>query len=143
MVIAIFGESCTGKSTIANAIKAKNNAVIYSGKDYLRLAKNPADAEKQFAALLKDSVASDKCVIFVISEKEHLMLVPDGAERVLITADIEGIKERFKKRMGGKLPLPVEKMLEAKHNTFDNEKHDLHIDTDMTDLQTAVAQILG
>ncbi len=143
MVIAIFGESCTGKSTIADAIKAKNDAKVYSGKDYLRLAKNPADAEKQFAALLNENVQSGECVIFVISEKEHLRLIPDGAKRVLVTAGLERIKERFAKRMGGKLPPPVEKMLEAKHGAFDAQKCDVHIDTDAADAQAAVAQILA
>lgn len=130
MVIAIFGESCTGKSTIADALKVKCGAKIYSGKDYLRLAKNPVEAEKLFFELLKEKVASEDSVIFVISEKEHMKLVPNGAKRVLVTAGLDRIKERFAKRMGGKLPLPVEKMLEAKHGVFDAEACDLHIDSD-------------
>lgn len=143
MVIAIFGESCTGKSTIADTVKAKNGAKVYSGKDYLRLAKNPADAEKQFVELLNESVRSDECVVFVISETEHLKLIPDGSKRVLVTAGLERIKERFKNRMGGKLPPQVEKMLEAKHGAFDTQKCDLHIDTDAIDAQNAVERIFA
>ena len=40
MVIGIFGESCTGKTTLANAIKEKLGGEVFSGKDYLRLSKN-------------------------------------------------------------------------------------------------------
>ncbi len=40
MVIAIFGESCTGKTTLAERLKHALNAEVYAGKDYLRLAKN-------------------------------------------------------------------------------------------------------
>lgn len=40
MLITIFGESCTGKSTLADALKERTGAQVYSGKDYLRLAKS-------------------------------------------------------------------------------------------------------
>lgn len=39
MVIAIFGESCTGKSTLARALKERLGGEVYTGKDYLRMAK--------------------------------------------------------------------------------------------------------
>ena len=38
MLIAIFGESCTGKTTLADRIRATAGAKVYSGKDYLRFA---------------------------------------------------------------------------------------------------------
>ena len=47
MVIGIFGISCTGKSAIASEISNRINATIYTGKDYLRFAKNEADAKKK------------------------------------------------------------------------------------------------
>ncbi|MBO7294110.1 MAG: aspartate--tRNA ligase, partial [Bacteroidaceae bacterium] len=40
MVIGIFGESCTGKSTLAGLLKTKLDAEVYTGKDYLRFSKN-------------------------------------------------------------------------------------------------------
>lgn len=40
MVIALMGDNCVGKSTIAECLKQKLNAEVFSGKDYLRLAKN-------------------------------------------------------------------------------------------------------
>lgn len=33
MLITIFGESCTGKSTLADALKERTGAQVYSGKD--------------------------------------------------------------------------------------------------------------
>lgn len=48
MVIGIIGESCTGKSTLADKLKPLLGAEVYTGKDYLRLAKNEAIAKKLF-----------------------------------------------------------------------------------------------
>ena len=39
MLIGMIGESCTGKSTLADRLKAQLNAEVFTGKDYLRLAK--------------------------------------------------------------------------------------------------------
>ena len=59
MVIGLFGESCTGKSSVAELLKKQLGAQFYSGKDYLRLVKNPPDAERSFAELLREHVDSD------------------------------------------------------------------------------------
>lgn len=48
MVIGIFGESCTGKSTIAEKLKELIEVQIYTGKDYLRLEKNEVSAKQAF-----------------------------------------------------------------------------------------------
>ena len=124
MVYCLFGESCTGKSTFAEKIRAKTGAVIYSGKDYLRLAKNEEDAKKAFRALLS---APDASVIYVVAEAEQLDLLPDSAVRILMTADLDLIKERFAQRKGGKLPPSLEKMLERKHGSFDDLPHDYQV----------------
>ena len=80
-------------------------------------------------------------IIYVISEKEHLSLLPEGALRILITADLELIESRFAKRMRGNLPAPVAAMLEKKHGCFDAEPHDIHVVSGETDLDAVVAQI--
>ncbi|MBE0600831.1 MAG: hypothetical protein IH607_03525 [Firmicutes bacterium] len=126
-MIAIFGESCVGKSTIADALKQRLSAQVYSGKDYLRFDKNEARAAETFRAYLAENAASEKHIIYVISEKEQLALLPAGCVRVLVTADLDGIKARFAKRMGGKLPATVAAMLEKKHGMFDREAHAVHI----------------
>ena len=126
MLVAIIGENCVGKSTLAQKINERLNAKIYTGKDYLRLEKNPAVAEKSFKELLSNALLEDN-VIYIITEKEHLNLLPKGAFKILLTAELSVIKQRFKERMRGNLPLPVEKMLESKHGIYDNLQCDLKL----------------
>ena len=128
MLIAIIGENCVGKSTLSNKINEKLNAKIYSGKDYLRLEKNPSMALEKFKIILKEAVTGDN-IIYLITEKEHLNLLPEGAFKIVLTAELEVIKERFKERMRGNLPLPLEKMLEVKHGMYDNLECDLKLDS--------------
>ena len=127
MLIAIIGENCVGKSTLANKIKERIGATIYSGKDYLRLEKNPSMAMEKFRAILKEAVVGDD-IIYLITEKEHIQLLPEGSFRIVLTAELEVIKERFKERMRGNLPMPLEKMLEAKHGMYDNLEYNLKLD---------------
>lgn len=140
MVIGIFGESCTGKSTLAEKIAASFPCEVFTGKDYLRLAKNENIAKVMFRKKMAAAVAGEN-VIYVISEKEHLPLLPEGALRILVTADLETIKSRFSQRMRGNLPAPVASMLEKKHGCFDGESHDFHVISGETDLETVVEQI--
>lgn len=126
MLIGIIGESCTGKSTLAEKLKVQLNAEVFTGKDYLRLAKNEAIAQKLFTKKLGEAKTGEN-IIYVISEKEHLALMPDGAVRILMTADLDLILERFAQRMHGTLPPPVKLMLEKKHGIFDVISYDYHI----------------
>ena len=127
MLIAIIGDNCVGKSTLAAKIHEKRGAKIYSGKDYLRLEKNPTLALDTFRKLLQDSVTGED-IIYIITEKEHVELLPEGAFRIVLTAELETIKARFKERKRGNLPAPVEKMLEAKHGMYDNLDCNLRLD---------------
>ena len=127
MLIAIIGENCVGKSTLANKIKERIGATIYSGKDYLRLEKNPSMAMEKFRVILKEAVVGGD-IIYLITEKEHIQLLPEGSFRIVLTAELEVIKERFKERMHGNLPMPLEKMLEAKHGMYDNLECTLKLD---------------
>lgn len=140
MLIVIFGESCTGKSTLAAQLKKTLQAECYSGKDYLRLAKNEAIAKKLFQKKLETAVSGEN-IIYVTAEKEQLALVPEGAVRVLVTAELNVIQERFARRMGGMLPQPVAAMLERKHGCFDALPHHYHMisgETDPTRLCAAI-----
>ena len=128
MLIAIIGENCVGKSTLASKLNEKLPAKIYSGKDYLRLEKNPSIALEKFKTILKESVIGEN-IIYLITEKEHLDLLPVGAFKIVLTAELEVIKERFKHRMRGNLPLPLEKMLENKHGIYDNLECNIKIDS--------------
>ena len=140
MVIGIFGESCTGKSTLAEGIAASLSCEIYTGKDYLRLAKNENIAKVMFQKKLTAAVSGEN-IIYVISEKEHLPLLPEGTLRILVTADLDTIKSRFAQRMRGNLPIPVAAMLEKKHGCFDDVPHDIHVISGETDLDEVCKRI--
>ena len=140
MVIGIFGESCTGKSTLAEKIAASFPCVVFTGKEYLRLAKNENIAKGMFQKKLAAAVDGEN-IIYVISEKEHLPLLPEGALRILVTADLERIKSRFAQRMRGNLPAPVAAMLEKKHGCFDAEPYDILVISGETDLEQIVQEV--
>ena len=142
MVISIFGESCTGKSTLAGRIAAVLPCEVYTGKDYLRLAKCESIAKALFQKRLTEAVRGGN-IIYVISEPEHLELLPREALRVLVTADLELIKERFARRIGGTLPDRVAAMLERKHGCFDTCPHDLHVISGHSDPEEVIKGILN
>lgn len=144
MVIAIFGESCTGKSTLAEELKGRLEARVFSGKDFLRLAKSESQAKAEFRALLaRASEGPGETVIYVISEPEHLELLPQNCLRVLVTAPLEEICRRFAKRTGGRLPDPVRAMLERRHGCFDDVPCDLHLVSGEGSVQDNCAAVLA
>ncbi len=140
MVIAIIGESCTGKTTLAEKLKEVFGGEIYTGRDYLRLAKNEGTARELFQKKLETAVDGGT-VIYVISEKEHLSLLPGKAVRILVTADLSKIKERFAQRMHGNLPAPVDAMLTQKHGCFDGIGHDIHVISEEIEIAAVCDQI--
>ena len=127
MVYGIIGENCSGKSTLAEGIKEAIGAEIIAGKDYLRMAKSESEAVILFRKKLESAVSGEN-LIYVISEPEQLALLPKDAVRILVSADIDTIKERFKTRMHGNLPAPVAQMLEKKHGVFDSVSYDYRFD---------------
>jgi len=142
MLIALIGESCTGKSTIANELVKILHAEVFSGKDYLRFAKSEAEAKQAFSARLRVCAASkSEHAVYVISEQEQLSLLPKNCLRILVTSSLETIKTRFASRMGGKLPPPVEAMLVKKHSMFDSVQHSLEIRSDEAEPCQAAEQI--
>ena len=140
MLVAIFGESSSGKSTLAGMLKERLGGEIWTGKDYLRLAKDEAGAKKLFTEKLREAVTGGP-LIYVIAEKEHLSLLPEGAVRVLVTAELKTIKERFAARMRGNLPPPVAAMLERNHGSFDKEPHRFHVVSGETELEGICGEI--
>ena len=97
MVIGIIGENCSGKSTLAEEIKNVIGAEIITGKDYLRMAKSESEAVSLFKEKLNHAVTGEN-VIYVISEKEHISLLPDGSVRILVKADIDNANQELTKR---------------------------------------------
>ena len=94
MLITIFGGSRTG-----HAPEERTGAQVYSGKDYLRLAKSEGMAKALFQKQLKEAAAGEGDLIYVIAEPELPALVPDGGVRVLVTAELPDIKARFAARL--------------------------------------------
>ena len=127
MLIGIIGENCSGKSTLAEKIRSEFGAEIVSGKDYLRMAKSESEAAALFKDKLTEAVGGEN-LIYVIAEPEQAALLPEGAIRILVKADLDTIKERFRARMRGDLPAPVAQMLERKHGMFDNGSYDYVFD---------------
>ena len=77
--------------------------------------------------MLSDAVTGDN-LIYLITEFEHLNFLPQGAFKIVLTAELITIKARFKERMRGNLPIPVERMLEIKHGIFDDLSCNLKLD---------------
>ena len=127
MVFGIIGENCSGKSTLAAEIRNATGAEIVTGKDYLRMAKSESEAAALFRKKLVSAVSSGN-VIYVISDPEHIGLLPEGAVKILVSADLDTIKERFRARLHGNLPDPVARMLEKKHGMFDAGEYDYRFD---------------
>ena len=128
MVIGLIGENCSGKSTLAAHIRDVIGAEVVTGRDYLRMAKSEAEARRLFREKLANAVSGSN-IIDVISESDQLDLLPEGAVRILISADLDTIKARFRARMHGVLPAPVERMLESKHGMFDGGVYDYRYDS--------------
>ena len=135
MVFGIIGEICSGKSTLSERIKETLGGEIVTGKDYLRMAKSESEAVSLFREKLCQAMLGDN-IIYVIADPEHVKLLPDGAIRVLVEADLETIKERFAARMHGNLPAPVALMLERKHGMFDAGEYDYRFDGAAGDAET-------
>ena len=140
MVIGIIGENCSGKSTLADEMKKALHAEVITGRDYLRMAKTEREAIALFKEKLQKAVSGEN-LVYVISEPEHIRLLPDGAVRVLVYADLDTIKARFKARMHGNLPAPVAQMLEKKHGIFDDGVYDYRFDGVNGDAAALVAEL--
>lgn len=140
MVIGIFGESCTGKSTLANELVKALGGETAAGRDYLRSAKSESEAVRLFREKLQSHVNGEN-FIYVMTETEQLVLLPGEAVRVYACAQLCDIKSRFAARMHGNMPKPVEQMLEKKHGMFENEPCTFRYDSSRETAADAAAEI--
>ena len=127
MLIGIIGENCSGKSTLASQIRETLGAEVITGKDYLRMARSESEATALFRGKLRGAVSGSH-VIYVIADPAEVALLPEGAVRILVRADLDTIKARFRERLHGNLPAPVAAMLERKHGVFDGGAYDYVFD---------------
>ena len=126
MVIGIIGEICTGKTAIADELSKKMGAKVYTGKDY-KNAESEAGGGEKFINMLKDYEDTEEPLICVINEKEHLSILPERTVRVLVTSELDAMKERFARQMDGRLPPQIAAMLEKNHGMFDDQEYDLRV----------------
>lgn len=135
MLYIFMGQSCTGKSTAAEKLKERTGAEIFSGKDYLRMAKNEDEAWRLFFDKLSKAASSSnssgESVIYLVAEITQLDRIIDlkGARKVKFTASLDTIKSRFAERMHGRLPNPVEKMLSKQYEEWEPIKGEILVDT--------------
>lgn len=143
MIIALIGENCTGKTSVADALAKRKPVKIFAGKDYLRMAKNQGEAEEVFRNYLSENENQKNLIVFIIAEPELLKFLPEHALKVRCQAPLDTIKERFAKRMHGNMPPQVAAMLEEKHGRFDGLEVDFSYDTTQTDVNLICDDILA
>jgi hypothetical protein len=146
MLFLFIGPSCSGKSSVADELKTMIHAEIFSGKDYLRIAKNENDAWKMFEAKLVKAtgIEGGNSLIYVVSDKNILSKLDSigEANRVKFIAGIDTLKERFGKRIGGVVPPPVEAMLKRQIADWDNTSADIVVDTSNGNSPKEIAAII-
>src|SRR5690606_10629541 len=107
LVVVLMGPSSTGKSTVATELGKATGAVIYTGKDYLRLARSEHEAWTKFVGEITTH-GQETFFIYVTADRQ-------GAERlrglsdvtfVRCTSHLDTMKVRFAQRMNGHLPPP-------------------------------------
>ena len=138
MLLCFMGASCTGKSTAAEKLSEINDWKVYTGKEYLKLAKNAGEAAAVFNSILQKAALGEDNIIYVVSELRDLELIPKQAYRVLFTAELGVMKQRFAERMHGNLPPAVSAMLERKAVEWSRCPHDLLIESHLYDIAETV-----
>lgn len=136
MLIVFYGPGCSGKSSVAEIVAQRTGAEVWTGKDYLRLAKNEASARAEFIRRMKAAAEhpslNTESMIYVLTGTPAS--IPELAEMnhvrtIGFTADIETLKSRFAPRTGGRVPPPVAAMLERAKAASDAVDADSRFDT--------------
>ncbi|HPQ39162.1 MAG TPA: hypothetical protein PLV45_02210 [bacterium] len=150
MLVIFFGPSCSGKSSVAEIVAERTGASVWTGKDYLRLAKNPSVAWTEFVSLLtaaarQPELEKDSVIYVVTGIPEIRIDVPEPVylKRIRFTADIETLKSRFAPRTGGHVPPPVAAMLERTKAAVESEPADRVFDTGDADAGDIADAILS
>lgn len=130
MVIVLMGPSCTGKSTVASELSQATGAVVYTGKDYLRLARSEPEAWAKFVAEIT-SRGSESPVVYVTTDRRDAERLRGLNDTIFVrcTANLDTMKKRFAQRMNGQLPPPVAQMLERQSKDWEDVQADLYLDT--------------
>ncbi|MBN1426204.1 hypothetical protein JXA88_16765 [Candidatus Fermentibacteria bacterium] len=118
MLLILFGPSCSGKSSVARIIAERTGASVWTGNDYLRLAKTEPEAWKRFEALLERAASAGPLgpgsVIFAYAGPlPEARSLPTGPEvrRLRFIASQEVLRSRFSPRVGGRVTPAISSML--------------------------------
>jgi hypothetical protein len=133
MLLAFFGPSCSGKSSVASIIAGRTSAEVWSGRDYLRLATSETEAKQLFVAKLRDASHRAELgagsIIHVVSDPVEAVTVEGCTITAKFAASPEILRERFRKRTGGQLPAGVAEMLDRQLQLARATAADLKFDT--------------
>ena len=139
MVYIFMGPSCTGKSTAVRRVKEIADVEVFTGKDYLRMAKGESEAWQLFYDKLINASSSKEPIkeriIYLITAKDEYIRIKDmeNLYKIKFSASIDAIKERFSHRMHGRLPQAVELMLERQYKEWEDIDGDITVDTSLED----------
>ncbi len=140
MLLVLFGPSCSGKSSVASLITDRVGASVWTGSDYLRVAKNEELAWRGFLGLLGAAAGTDsmteESIVYVVGDVSTVRRIVEqvpGAIPVRLTADLSSLESRFASRVGGVVSPAIRAMLKRSRDEASQEPADLAFDTtDMT-----------
>lgn len=143
MLLLLAGPAGSGKSTAAALLKPRLKAEVYSGKGYLRMAKNMDQAWKKFQGVLSQAVSGQRNVILILVGTSNLEKIRAAGPFCLVrfTAPQKALEERLTDRLCEELPPAVADMLKSQERKWSRIKADLVIDTGEKSPEQAAGEI--
>ena len=136
MLLLLFGPPCSGKSTVAELLSRRTGASVWTGKDYLRLARSEDEAWQEFMRLAEEAAQNPQfgpgSIIFIATEpppKSSGFPTGPNTGRVRLIADLEVLQDRFAPRVNGWISPVITTMLEQLSVRARQEEADLEYDT--------------
>ena len=142
MVIALIGGRCCGKSDLARAICDKVRARLFTGRSYMELAPSEPEARAAFRQLLEQAQDEEDYVIYIVTDRELMELLPERCLRVLCKASLKTVKTRFAAQMQEPLTAAMTAMLKKQYDSFDECPHDLRVDPTLYEPELLAVAVL-
>ena len=142
MVIALIGGRCCGKSDLAKAICDKVLARLFTGRSYMELADSEPEARAAFRQLLEQAQHTEDYVIYIVTDRELMELLPPRCLRVLCKASLKTVKARFSAQMQEPLTSAMAAMLKKQYDSFDDCPHDLRVDPTLYEPELLAVAVL-
>ncbi len=139
MVIAIFGESCTGKSTIAECLKGELGARVFPAGITCALRKPSRKQGRNSKKCWKTAKNRQSTSLAKSRTSGSCQKLPARSRHSGSCADQRAVC----KANGRRSSPPVEKMLKSKHGMFNGEPRDLWIISGEGSAETACEKILA